>query len=227
MKRLIGAIALLAIAMGSAPAQEMKQVPVEDGVAKISAENTAIQFVGTHVGEPKPRLGGFQKFSGSVKVADGAISGMALEIDITSIWTQFDGLTKHLMNADFFEASEFGTASFESTAVEEDQLGQTNVVGNLTLHGVTKEVRFPVKATINDEGISFRSEFKLNRALFGMDKMTSGVEKVVSLTFVVGHKTVVVAEGDTNPLVTKEEVEIEKAELANPVSMTLKLPNMT
>lgn len=234
MKSLLTALALFgAIFVGQqfSAAQELTPVALEDGVAKINAENTAIQFVGTHVGDdPKPRLGGFKEFSGMIKInpEDNSIESMNLEIDINSLWTQFDKLTAHLKNADFFEVEEYGTAKFESTGVEVDQLGNTNVVGNLTLHGTSKEIRFPVEATVNDDGISLRSEFKINRALFGMDKMTSGVEKVVSLTFVVGHQTVVVAEGDDNPLKTHQESPDEKPQVdPNATEVTLKLPNMS
>jgi polyisoprenoid-binding protein YceI len=238
MNKIFSVAVLAAAALLSTHAVQAQQsfspVPIEDGVAKISNENTAIQFVGIHVvtnegDDTKPRLGGFQSFNGSIGVKDGAVASMNLEIDVTSLWTQFDKLTRHLKNADFFEVGEFGTASFESTSVEVDQLGKTNVIGNLTLHGTTKEVRFPIDATINDDGISLRSEFKLNRALFGMDKMTSGVEKVVSLTFVVGHETVVVAAGDDNPLAApaEEAGESEPEVMESAVSMKLKLPNMT
>lgn len=233
MKYMLSALTLVgAIVFGSqlSNAQELNQIPVEDGVANISAENTAIQFVGIHVGDdPDPRLGGFKEFSGAIEVnaEDNTIKSMKLEIDVNSLWTQFDKLTGHLKNADFFEVSEFGTASFESTGVEVDQLGVTNVVGNLTLHGMTKEIRFPVEATVNDQGVSLRSEFQLNRALFGMDKMTSGVDKVVSLRFVVGHETVVVAKGDENPLeVTEEEPKNEQTAGAEATFVKLKLPNM-
>lgn len=233
MKSLFSALTLVgAILLGPqlSVAQDLTPVAVEDGVAKINAENTAIQFVGTHVGDdPKPRLGGFKEFSGMIKInsEDNSIESMNLEINIDSLWTQFDKLTGHLKNADFFEVEEFGSATFESTGVEVDQLGNTNVVGNLTLHGTTKEVRFPVEATVNEDGVSLRSEFKINRALFGMDKMTSGVEKVVSLTFVVGHQTVVVAEGDANPLEAREEDSKEEPQVdPNAKEVALKLPNM-
>ena len=234
MKLLFSALSLVgALLLGPqlGAAQEMTPVAVEDGVAKIDASNTAIQFVGTHVGdEPKPRLGGFKEFSGTIQInsEDNSIQGMTLEINVNSLWTQFDNLTAHLKNADFFEVEEHDSAKFESTGVEVDQLGKTNVVGNLTLHGTTKEIRFPVEATVNEIGVSLRSEFQINRVMFGMDKMTSGVEKVVSLTFVVGHQTVVVAEGDENPLVVREEEDEEAPkEDPNATEVTLKLPNMS
>ncbi len=234
MKLMLSALTLVgAIVLGPQllEAQQTTLVPVEDGVAKITAANTAIQFVGIHVGdEPKPRLGGFKDFAGTVEINtdDNSLKSMSLEIDVTSLWTQFDKLTGHLKNADFFEVEEFGSANFQSTSIEVDQLGKTNVIGNLTLHGTTKEIRFPVEATINEEGLSLRSEFQINRALFGMDKMTSGVEKVVSLTFVVGHETVVVADGEVNPLEAVEaETATEEPADANATFVQLKLPNMS
>lgn len=38
---------------------ELTPVPIESGVVALTPENTKIEFVGTHVGEPNPRTGVF------------------------------------------------------------------------------------------------------------------------------------------------------------------------
>ena len=99
---------LLPISSGLAQKTETQLTPVAmkstDGkmICQLAPENTSIEFVGTHVGDdPKPRLGGFKKFSGKVEMADGKPVALKVDMEITSIWTEFDNLTKHLMNADF------------------------------------------------------------------------------------------------------------------------------
>ena len=67
--------------------------------------------------------------------------------------------------------------------------GQTNVTGNLTLHGVTKEISFPATVKVNAEGLTVKSEFSIDRTEFGMKFSPDRVEKKVSLTVVVGEKT--------------------------------------
>lgn len=174
-------------------AVKLSPVKVEDGVAKISAENTAVEFVGAHVGDdPMPRLGGFREFSGHLKLnANGtAIEEIKVEFQIGSIWTEFDDLTSHLMNADFFEAEKFPTASFQSTSVKAgEEEGTVVVTGNLTMHGETKEISFSASPNVTAEGVTLSGKFNLDRTHFGMTKMTNGVEPVVSIRVNVGTPT--------------------------------------
>ena len=168
-----------------------KPVPVVDGKVELNPKTTMIEFVGIHVGDdPKPRVGGFKKFAGTVELNDSKdmVKSMNLEIDVDSLWTEFDKLTGHLKNKDFFETAKFGKASFASTKVEKGEKG-LNVTGDLMLHGVKKEVTFPMMVKSSSDGVMMKSEFNLDRTLFGMDKMTSGVEKTVSLQMIVGQKT--------------------------------------
>ncbi len=170
--------------------QSVTPVPFQNGVATLGPQNSKIEFVGIHVGEkPDPRLGGFEKFKGSVKLgADKSVQAIMLEIDVNSIWTQFDKLTAHLKNSDFFETDKFGMAKFVSSSITPAS-GTLQIKGTLELHGVAKEISFPVQGKLDDAGILMKGEFKLDRTMFGMDKMTSGVDKSVSVKFVVGEKT--------------------------------------
>ena len=187
---------LLPISSGLAQKTETQLTPVAmkstDGkmICQLAPENTSIEFVGTHVGDdPKPRLGGFKKFSGKVEMADGKPVALKVDMEITSLWTEFDNLTKHLMNADFFEAEKFPKSQFESTEITLLGDGNCIIKGKLTLHGTTSDFEFPAKYKANDKGIILTSEFTLDRTQFGMDKMTDGVEAVVTLDVVVGKPT--------------------------------------
>lgn len=167
-------------------------VAIENHVAKISADNTLLEFVGTHVGQdPMPRLGGFREFSGAITLNDDDTELKAIEVEfnIKSIWTEFDDLTSHLMNADFFEAEKYPTASFKSTSIESGDGGNVTVKGELTLHGTTSELTFECKPEISDKGLLLHGKFTLDRTNFGMDKMTNGVEPVVSIEVHVGLPT--------------------------------------
>ena len=167
-------------------------VPVEDGKAALSAENTKIQFVGTHTGEkPDPRVGGFAKFSGEAVVDSDAktLQSVTVDIDTTSLFTPFEKLTTHLQSVDFFDVNEHPTARFESTKIEAEEGGMTVVTGNLTLHGETKEISFPATVQISDEGVTVHSEFGINRSDFGMDFGPDKVDDKVMMTVIVGQKT--------------------------------------
>ena len=158
---------------------------------ELTPENTTVQFVGTHVGEPNPRTGGFEKFSGSLQVdaANSTLKAVSLSIETQSLWTQIPNLTAHLKNPDFFEVREFPTASFESTRVEAGGAGEIMLTGDLTLHGVTKEISFPATVTFGDGDPKLKSDFSINRTDFGMNWGLERVVDEVTLTIIVGQKT--------------------------------------
>jgi polyisoprenoid-binding protein YceI len=171
--------------------QKMTPVKISGGVARLSPENTKIEFVGTHVGEDKkPRLGGFKKFSGQIEIDanNQMVTSINFEIDVTSIWTEFKGLTKHLLTDDFFDVKKFGNSKFVSTKIESDKAGRSQVTGNLTLMGNTKEISFPISSKVSDSGLVLQAKFQIDRTFFGMDKLTKGVDKEVSVAVVVGQK---------------------------------------
>jgi polyisoprenoid-binding protein YceI len=168
-------------------------VPLDKGVANISAANSKITFVGTHSGaKPDPRTGGFAKFTGKVTVdpATKALTAVTADIDTTSLYTAIPKLTDHLKTADFFEVREYPTAKFESTKVVPGKDGAATVTGKLTLHGKTQEISFPATVTVTPDGITLKSDFTINRSEFGMSYGAGKVEDKVSLSVVVGEKTV-------------------------------------
>ena len=128
----------------------------------VTPDSSKIEFVASKVtGSHK---GGFKKFDGEVAVVNGhlANSGSKIVIDTTSIWTDTDRLTGHLKTPDFFDVAQMPTATFETTSVAD--LG-TNVVitGNLTLHGVTKQISFPAQVQVADDAVNLDAEFAINR----------------------------------------------------------------
>ncbi len=156
----------------------------------LGPENSKVEFIGTHVGDdPKPRLGGFQEFRGSVGVdlKNKTIESLQISFEIGSIWTEFDKLTAHLMNADFFDQAKFPVAQFNSTRVVNLPNGSCNIQGELNLHGQSATISIPATYQFSDAGLQLTAQFFLDRTEFGMDKMTDGVEKQVSINFIVGQ----------------------------------------
>jgi polyisoprenoid-binding protein YceI len=167
-------------------------VPLQSGAANLTPQNTKIQFVCAHVAaDPMPRKGGFAKFSGKAEVdaAKKALTSLDVDIETASLWTEFDMLTNHLKSPDFFEIRRFPTAHFESTKIEAGSGGTSQVSGKLTLHGVTKEIKFPATVEVNGQGLKLKAEFTLDRSEFGMNYDPKKVENKVSLTVVVGEKS--------------------------------------
>jgi len=173
------------------PQQVATPVPIQ-AVVFLGPINSRISFVGVHVGDdPKPRLGGFSQFQGYAVVdpAKNTVESLVYDIDVDSVWTQFEKLTGHLKAADFFDTQNFPTARFASTKIEATSPGQCTITGNLTLHGATKPVSFPATYRLENGGLVLKAKFSLDRSLFGMDQMLSGVDKLVEVEIVVGQKT--------------------------------------
>ncbi len=168
---------------------ENAAVPVQGGAATLDATNTKLQFVCAHVGpKPDPRKGSFSKFTGKAQIdpATKSLKSIVIDIDTNSLETDFDKLTTHLKSPDFFEVRRFPTAKFESTRIEPAS-GSSQIIGKLTLHGVTKEITIPAKVEVTPAGLHVSSEFTINRLDFGMTYDPKKVEDKVTLTVAIGQ----------------------------------------
>jgi polyisoprenoid-binding protein YceI len=90
--------------------------------------------------------GHFGNIGGSIVWNDADItkSTVSVTIDVTTVDTGVPGRDNDLKGANFFDVSQFPTATFVSTSVSKTANGLT-VTGNLTLHGVTKPVTLTVE----------------------------------------------------------------------------------
>jgi polyisoprenoid-binding protein YceI len=131
-----------------------------------------ISFVGSKV--TGKHDGGFRNFTGEFKVEDGhlADTGNKVAIDATSVWADNPRLTGHLKTPDFFNVRQFPTATFETVSIKQSE-GNATVTGNLTLHGVTKEISFPATIQLDNDAVSVTAEFVLNR--FDFDIIYKGM----------------------------------------------------
>jgi polyisoprenoid-binding protein YceI len=126
----------------------------------IRAEST-VGFIGSKV--TGSHNGGFRNFAGALTVENGRITGAPeIKINLKSLWTDNDRLTRHLQSADFFDVEKFPVATFTVTAIEGS--GVTNkVTGNLNLHGVTRTISFPAAVQVTDEAVTVKAAFAINR----------------------------------------------------------------
>ena len=128
---------------------------------------STIDFVGSKVtGSHK---GGFKKFAGEFQVSGGKVAdtGNKVVIDTTSLWSDNERLTGHLKSPDFFAVAQHPAATFETTSVKQNATNST-VTGNLTLHGITKQITFPANIKVSDSSVDVTADFVLNRFDFEM-----------------------------------------------------------
>lgn len=80
--------------------------------------------------------------------ADPAKSTFTVEIPVANVDTHNAQRDGHLKSPDFFNAKQYPTITFKSTAVKKgDSPNTVSVTGNLTMHGVTKPITVPVELT--------------------------------------------------------------------------------
>ena len=137
----------------------------------INNENSKVSFVGSKV--TGKHDGGFNKFTGTINLVNGKAdeSSVNVDIDVASVYTDTDALTKHLQTGDFFDVANHPKATFASTKIEPDASAGANsytVTGDLELRGVKKEVSFPATITVADSEVNVNSEFSINRKDFNI-----------------------------------------------------------
>lgn len=121
--------------------------------------------------------GSFEKVSGTVDINDKDITKSKVEvtIDTASINTNVQKRDEHLRSADFFDVTKFPTMTFVSKKVAKAGKDKLKVTGDLTLHGVTKEVVLDVEGPAKEikdpwgnqrRGASATT--KINRKDFGL-----------------------------------------------------------
>ena len=111
----------------------------------IDAAHSGVTFQISHMGVSYIP-GRFNEFSGNftIDTSDPAKSSFSLTIKTESVDTNNSKRDEHLRAPDFFNAKQFPTITFASTAVKAVQ-GGYEVTGDLTMHGETKPITFSLK----------------------------------------------------------------------------------
>jgi polyisoprenoid-binding protein YceI len=121
--------------------------------------------------------GQFTAISGVLTLDENDVTASRIEasIDAASINTREAQRDAHLKSADFFDVEKFPTLGFKSTGVQRTGGDELAVTGDLTIHGVTRQVVFNVEgptATGRDPWgntrVGLSAVTKINRKDFGL-----------------------------------------------------------
>jgi len=98
------------------------------------------QFLGTTHGK-------FAKFSGKIEIdrERSENSSVTAQIDVRSIDTGIKKRDDHLLSPDFFDVEKFPQMTFKSRSVKRTGPQSGDILGDLTMHGVTRPVTLHVK----------------------------------------------------------------------------------
>jgi polyisoprenoid-binding protein YceI len=152
---------------------------------QIDPNHSAAQFAVRHLAISTVR-GAFTKVSGTIQFDDKDIakSSVDVTIDAASVDTRVEGRDKDLRSDHFFDVEKYPTLTFKSIKVEQVEVGKLKVTGDLTIHGVTKQVVLDVEgptAAVKDpwgnQRAAANATTKINRQDFGVKwnaKMDNG-----------------------------------------------------
>ena len=142
---------------------------------KIDASHSEIKFKTRHL--LISTVGGhFNKFEGTVQSdkPDFTDAQINFEADIDSISTNDNYRDGHLKSADFFDAVAHPKLFFKSKALNKTEGEHYNLIGDLTIRGITKEVTLNVELTGTTKGFGgvdvagFELTGKINRFDFDL-----------------------------------------------------------
>jgi polyisoprenoid-binding protein YceI len=120
--------------------------------------------------------GTFGKFDATIEASEDDFSDakFTFEADVNSISTKNDQRDGHLKSADFFDAANHPKMTFVSKSVKKTSDFELQVVGDLTMRGVSKEITLDViyNGTVAGMGgakvAGFEVKGKVNRFDFGL-----------------------------------------------------------
>lgn len=114
---------------------------------QLDPNHTYPSFEADHFGGVSTWRGKFNRSSGTVVLDRAAKTGTAeVTIDLASVNTGNAKLDEHLQKAEFFDTAKYPTAVYKGTSIRFEGDKPVEVVGSLTMHGVTKPLNLQIES---------------------------------------------------------------------------------
>lgn len=167
---------------GAVKTEDKKDVAVATELSTtfdVDVTNSTLGWKGTKVGGA--HNGTINITSGTISVEKNNITAGNFTIDMNTIkdldLQDADGAAKlvgHLTSPDFFDVAKYPTSKFEITGAEKlaaaDSLGNNyNIMGNLTIKDVTKNITIPANVTMDSTQFTAASKFNIDRTDFKVE----------------------------------------------------------
>jgi polyisoprenoid-binding protein YceI len=162
----------------------------QTGTWKIDPNHSSAQFSVRHLGVSTVR-GAFTKVNGSASYDASDFSKNSLEatIEADSIDTRVQMRDNDLRSANFLDVQKYPTITFHSKQAKAVGDGKLQITGDLTIHGVTKQVVLdvdgpsaPIKDPWGNQRIGASASTKINRKDFGVNGAPGVVGDEISIT---------------------------------------------
>jgi polyisoprenoid-binding protein YceI len=141
----------------------------------IDPVHSSVAFTARHVFSKV--AGSFTTFNGTLTIDRANLEKSSVEavIDVGSVTTASEKRDAHLKTPDFFDAAKFASITFKSKAWKKTGEDTFDVTGDLTMHGVTKEVVLKTKLLGFGDGLQgayvsgWEASTTLNRLDYGIN----------------------------------------------------------
>ena len=149
--------------------------PLAAAEYEIDVAHSTIGFQVRHMAISKTN-GNFEDYTGTFSFEPGKPETWSCEavIQAASINTNNQKRDDHLRSDEFFDVAKFTTLTFKSTGVKMENESEGILMGDLTIHGVTKsvEMELEILGTVTDpwgnERAGFSASVKINRKDYGL-----------------------------------------------------------
>ena len=155
----------------------------------IQAPGSSLTFTFDQAGAASK--GAFKQFATELVYDDKspATGSLSVKVQIASIDTQDQERNDMLVGADLFDAKKFPTAQYAASSFARTAAGGLEAVGKLTLRGVTKDLRLPLKIVPTTAGLELSGATAIKRLDYGVGQgdwqSTEGVADEVKIQYKV------------------------------------------
>jgi polyisoprenoid-binding protein YceI len=181
------ALAAIMLALAANASADLSTVPSGDYASDPS--HSYISFSYSHLGFSTPHIG-FRSFSTNLTLdnENPEKSSVAVTIDATSIDSRVEVFNGHLNGENFFDTANNPEISFNSTSITSTGDDTYDVVGDLTIKGVTKPVT--LETTINKAAnhpmrkvptVGISGSATLSRSDWGLDRAVPNVGDEITI----------------------------------------------
>ena len=147
---------------------------VPTGTYTVDPTHSSVEFAVKHLGIATVR-GTFASFEGTLELGEDLSQATADGVvEVATLDTKEPTRDEHLRSADFFDAERYPQIGFRSTDIRATDEDEFEIVGDLTMHGVTRSIKLKaeVQGTETDpwgnERVGLEVTGSLSRGDYGM-----------------------------------------------------------
>ena len=154
---------------------------VAQGAYTMDKAHSSVGFTITHL-SISDIDGSFKTFDAKLTSSKEDFSDATFDFtaDVNSINTDNEKRDGHLKSADFFDVAKFATLTFKSKTVKKVEGNKYTIIGEMTMHGVTKMVSFDavIRSGVNPMSkktvVGVKVSGTVNRSTFGIGEKMPG-----------------------------------------------------